>query len=432
MSEVRDMLRRGVYSPSIPPDLERVWRTGRRRLWIARIVSIATVFALGAAGVVGTSKLMGIAEPIVPPEDRGSIAPATPVDRGEEVHNSLTPLPPATSTTEPTPTPAPSPSTVTTVTSLPEKPCTFRAAECMATGGIPRHLIDVDGTLWVGPVDGGNGWGMAPVDEGAMRLGDPVSLAGSPEDAVAWGNSLWVVLDPTKGDKLHLIEIDTSLGEMVGNPIALGSVVNISLPSVAVNEDFVFVTVDEGLVHRLDVRTRTLETFNLGQQFERYSKANGPLHLAGGEGILWVAYGFGEVIAFDPSSMMPTGVRADIGPNVNDIALGAGRLWLAGQRTPGQSVVQSLDEATGVVDEAIELPYGAVLESLDFTDGRLFVLVQRFDNQNSVVVEIDPLTRDIVGQPIEGPPTFQGTVALADSGLFIAEGSSGSLYRLDR
>lgn len=147
MSEVRDMLRRGVYEPSILPDLESAWRAGRRRLWIARITCIAVVFALGVAGVLGTSKLKGIPGPIVPPEDKVSITPTTPEERTSitpatsvdvsEGQPTNTPHPSGSPAPDPAPTPVPTPSAVS-ASALPERPCTS-AADCIAPESSSQH-----------------------------------------------------------------------------------------------------------------------------------------------------------------------------------------------------------------------------------------------------------------------------------------------------
>ena len=79
----------------------------------------------------------------------------------------------------------------------------------------------------------------------------------------------------------------------------------------------------------------------------RYTKGNGPLYLAAGDETQWAAHGFGEVAAFESTTMEPTGVSADLGPNVNGIALGGDRLWFAGQRADGRSTVESVELDSG-------------------------------------------------------------------------------------
>jgi ABC-type transport system substrate-binding protein/DNA-binding SARP family transcriptional activator len=243
---------------------------------------------------------------------------------------------------------------------------------------------------------------LALVDARAGRVADEVRIGSRPASVAAGGGFIWVAgadgtlsrVDP-RSHSVRSVELGRSAGGLV---YAHGSLWA-TLP-------------DERSVAQVDPRTlRVLQRIGVG---------NGPSAIAAGADALWVANTIdGTVSRIDLTRGSVTSIVA-VGGRPAAVAVGAGAVWVANQEG---ATVTRLDPGSGQMLAVIEVGNGPST----VVAGRSGVWVA--NRHDRTVSRLDP-RRDAVAETIPVAATPTSLAAGADE-VWIAGGDAGTLLRLD-
>ena len=179
------------------------------------------------------------------------------------------------------------------------------------------------------------------------------------------------------------------------------------------------------LVH-LDPSGRTVGHVTWPRADSYFGQYSGPVHLASGEGSMWVLFwSTGTLLRIDPATMAITG-RTNLhgqgsGFEVEDLAVGLGHVWVTGccNQPPSQRLYR-IDPTTMNVDAQVALPGQGESQAVVAGPQGVFVRGERFDT----VVQVDPSGTRILRQiPVPGGA---GPVALGAEVWVLGGWYSGS------
>jgi streptogramin lyase len=242
-------------------------------------------------------------------------------------------------------------------------------------------------------------------------------------------------------------------------PTKVGSPIEVGIDPVAV-------AVGAGAIWVIDAARQTLIKVNPHTRAvvgEPRRVSGGPFAVAVGAGAVWVAAGDGAVRAYDPRSVRPSGPTATV-PGANGLAVSSGGVWVSSRRA---GTVTRIDPRTRHTDQPIRVGRGpadvavglgavwvanadggsvsridprrrradapiavGARQVLALTVGDGGVWVARAagpDADRTQLVDIDPKTHKVVGDPIRVP----GAVPLdlvAEDGVWVTN-SGGALPR---
>lgn len=282
------------------------------------------------------------------------------------------------------------------------------------------------GSAWVGNVGEGKTFGIARFDavtgEEIARLHTEGFVQGFASD----DRSMWTLLDA--GGQLTLLMIDPETTKISAS-YDIGGAGDIGTASIAAGGGYVWVSQPAGSVTRVSAADGELARTSYGDDLPGYGIDNGPVYLAYGEGRLWLSYGTGHLGVVDPASGELVRVEEDaLGVNAYDIIYAAGQLWAPHQTGHGKNVMTYVstegDQTYKGTVSLLDAPPGSAA-----TDGtRIWVLQQGFEDRPGWLVEVDPATHSVVGEPIEVDLGFQGDVAMGDGYVWVTGNSV--LYRV--
>jgi streptogramin lyase len=211
---------------------------------------------------------------------------------------------------------------------------TGAAQKTVAFKGVASFTLRAGDSLWVG----GNGdrFDKTPGtfrefdwNTGAVKNIVPFDR---PVFGAAYGRgSLWFVVGRAPAT---LVQVDASMGRMIGKPIQLDRTRVIGL---AFGAGAVWATgFEDGKLIRVDPKTRRVTTVKVGDQ---------PVGVIVAAGRVWVANrGSGTISRIDPESMREDGPGIDVGTTPTWIAFAAGSIWVSNQ---SDGTVSRIDATTG-------------------------------------------------------------------------------------
>lgn len=283
------------------------------------------------------------------------------------------------------------------------------------------------GSAWVGNIGEGKAFGIARFDsqtgqETARLHTDGFTKAMAPDT-----EHMWALLE--RGGASVLQRIDPDTNEVVDS-VEMGASGNIGEPSLAVGGNFVWVSGPNGSVMRISQTTHEADSTSYRDQLPGYDVDSGPLHLAYGEGRLWLSYGQGHVGEVDPANGELMGVLRDaLGVNAYEIVVTAGQLWSPHQSVRGANIVSyvatSEDRTEGELELAPANPIAAVSDGI-----HLWVLQDRFeDDQPDLLQVIDPLEHRLIGEGLSVELGFGGRLAAGEGYVWVT--GNNVLYRIE-
>lgn len=287
------------------------------------------------------------------------------------------------------------------------------------------------GSAWVGNIGEGKTFGIARFDAASGEQSASLPLDGFVQGFAADDRWMWVLLD--KSDQLEVVRVDPATNKVTAS-YDLGGSGNIGTASIAAGAGYVWVSGPGGAVTFIstvsdagsdgDAVRRTY-----GEELPGYNVSNGPLYLAYGDERLWLSYGTGHVGVVDPRSGELVRIEDDaLGVNAYDITYAAGQLWAPHQTGHGKNVMTYLstegDQAFKGAVSLLDAPPGPAA-----TDGsQIWVLQQGFDDRPGWLVEVDPGTHSLVGEPLEVDLGFRGGIAVGDGYVWVT--GNKVLYRV--
>ena len=174
-----------------------------------------------------------------------------------------------------------------------------------------------------------------------------------------------------------------------------------------------------------------METWSYADELPGYGASNGPLNLAYGDNQLWLSYGSGHLAMVDPAS--GTMLRLDedaLGQNAYGIIAAGSAVWSPHQSPYGDNEISytEMSGPDGDLDRVLLLEDAA--PGLAASDGKSIWVVQNGfgDDPPGWLVQVDALTHELVGEPLEIDVEFQGGVA-AEEGYVWVTGNK-VLYRI--
>jgi hypothetical protein len=182
---------------------------------------------------------------------------------------------------------------------------------------------------------------------------------------------------------------------------------------------------EQSLVH-IDPSGRTVGQVTWRRTDSHYGSYGGPVHLASGEGSIWVLFwATGTLLRVDPATMAVTGRNVlggqGTGFEVEDVAAGLGHVWVTVCCNQGPSQrLYRIDPATMNVDAQVALPGQGESQRVVAGAQGVFVTGEQF----ATVVQVDPSGRRILRQiPVPGGA---GPVALGAEVWVLGGWNSGS------
>lgn len=286
-------------------------------------------------------------------------------------------------------------------------------------------------SAWVGNVGEGKTFGIARFDAGSGEQSASLPLDGFVQGFAADDRWMWVLLD--KSDRLELLRVDPAANKVTAT-YDLGGAGDIGTPSIAAGAGYVWVSGPAGAVTTISTVSDAegdgdAVTRSYGDELPGYSVSNGPLYLAYGDDQLWLSYGTGHVGVVDPRSGELVRIENDaLGVNAYDIIYAAGQLWAPHQTGHGKNVMTYVstegDQAFKGAVSLLDAPPGPAA-----TDGsQIWVLQQGFDDRPGWLVEVDPGTHSVVGEPLEVDLGFRGGIAVGDGYMWVT--GNKVLYRV--
>ncbi len=187
------------------------------------------------------------------------------------------------------------------------------------------------------------------------------------------------------------------------------------------------------LIH-VDLAGKVVGRVTWPYSYSHYNAYGGPVHVASGEGSIWVLFwATHTLLRIDPTTMKVTG-RNNFGAQaggfeVEDVAVGQGHVWVTGccDRAPSQRLYR-IDPATMNVDGQVAVPGAGESEAVVAGPQGVFVTGEQLLS----VVQIDPgalrILREIPVPPTNGCVSFcagAGPVALGSKVWVLAGWDTG-------
>ena len=156
-----------------------------------------------------------------------------------------------------------------------------------------------------------------------------------------------------------------------------------------------------------------------------------PSNMTFANGLLWVITG-SSIVRIDPKTNQVVGEPISPGVQAEDIAIGAGTLWVTtvgpgDLGAPSDSdEVSAIDPESGEILSTINVPRAPM--SLAVTPEGIWVVI--FGGSGETVIRIDPETYQISGEPIE---TGSAPICLTvgDRSVWVANHDAHSVTRID-
>jgi YVTN family beta-propeller protein len=168
---------------------------------------------------------------------------------------------------------------------------------------------------------------------------------------------------------------------------------------------------EEGTVSRIDLRTKSIQTIQVG---------TGPTGVAFGDGAVWVANSQDRTVSrinLDTNSVVKV---IPVGNGPTGVAVGDGAVW----------VTNSLDDTVARIDPAsnevqVTIPVGGTPSAIAVASGAVWVA----ESTGGRVSHVDPDSNDVVGStPVGNGP---GALAASSDSVWVANSLDGTVSRLD-
>jgi YVTN family beta-propeller protein len=167
------------------------------------------------------------------------------------------------------------------------------------------------------------------------------------------------------------------------------------------------------------------------QRIATMIEVSSPSNMTSGDGLLWVVSG-GSILRIDPKTSQIVGEAVGAGAQPEDLAFGAGALWVTtvGSGDLGApsdtDAVSRVDPETGEVLSTVKVSRGPM--SLAFTPEAVWVV--NFGMSGDTVLRIDPQTNQIAGDPIQ---TGRAPLSLAigEGSMWVANHDAHTITRID-
>ena len=400
MPDLRAMLQRSSTGPTRAVDVNGLWNTAGRRVRRARIMA-----------AVGLVVLVGASSSVVADLDIG--------------RRDLNEQPIGGGTSEPTENHKPGPNREKV--GKESEACSIERVMCI-TLDRPWRIVGAGfGTAWVGNIGEGKTFGIARFDAESGEEISRLPTHGFVEGFASDERWMWALVDAN--EHLNLLKIDPETTE-VTQEFDIGPAGNIGTARVVAGGGYVWVSGPDGSIARLASVDSETSNFSYGDVLPGYGQDNGPLHLAYGEDRLWLSYGTGHVGVVDPRSGELVRVDKDaLGVNAYNIIVTAGHLWSSHQ-TPHGANVLSYAPTDGRQEDRGQVELQEAVPGLAASDGaHIWVVQEGFeDKEPGWLVEVDPETRRIVGEPMELAIDFQGSVAVGSGYVWVT--GNHVLYRV--
>ena len=402
MSNLTEILQRSSTRASRDIDVTALWSIAKKRARRARVLAaVGVVIVVAASSVAAATVDLGgpaVQRPPIGGETNEPTEKETPPD--DEGNGSREP-----------------------------RSCSTEGVLCIS---LDRDLSTVGagfGTAWVGNIGEGPTFGIARFDAESGEEIARITPNGFVEDFAVDDRWMWALM--SANENLSVLKIDPETTE-IADEIDIGPAGNIGRPSMVAGGGYAWVSGPEATLTRLSETDGTRTDFSYGDELAGYSKDNGPLHLAYGEGRVWLSYGAGHVGSVDPRSGELVRVLGEaLGVNAYEIVYAAGRLWSPHQTPEGANVVKYVSTNGSVASQGAvqlqEAPPGKAA-----TDGdHVWVVQDSFSAKNpGWLVEVDGETQRVVGEPMELTIVFMGSVAVDDDYVWVT--GKNVLYRITR
>lgn len=257
---------------------------------------------------------------------------------------------------------------------------------------------------------------LAVIDPAKNRVTDAIHVGNTPRGVAVSSHSVWVA---NSGDGT-LVRLDPDKKAIVGT-IGVGG----QPTAVAAEKSGVWVTtgIDDTLTH-IDAQTGGV----LGTVRPRRDEAtDSTLGVAVADGTVWLAAGR-QLFAIDASSgqVRRRNVYRDIF-GLNDVAAGAGSVWLADVSEQLVRVYPGTGRASvtthlGGIPLAVAVGYDAVWVSVESTS----------TDRLNWVAEIDPGTLEVKRAISFAYPGYPHGIAIGANAVWVASFSDGTVVRIDR
>ena len=305
--------------------------------------------------------------------------------------------------------------------------CSQESVECISLDR-PWSIVGYGfGTAWVGNVGEGASFGVvrfAPTSDREMaRLPtDGFVQAFTSDDR--W---MWMLLE-AGNDQRSLLKVDPDRTEVVAE-YDLGSAGNIGGSSMVSDGKAVWVAGPRATLTRVSADDGARSDFSYRRELPAYGRDHGPVQLAFGEGRLWMSYGQGHLALVDPTNGELIEVRRDaLSVNAYELVVAHGFVWSPFQTPVGENVLgyAPIDGgAGGQVSLAEATPIGAGSD-----DSTIWVVQQGFGrSEPSLLVAVDPDTREVVGDAVKLDIEFDTNVVTGDGYVWVT--GRNVLYRID-
>ena len=282
------------------------------------------------------------------------------------------------------------------------------------------------GSAWVGNVGEGKTFGIARFD---AVTGDEIARLhtdGFVQEFAPTEHWMWALME-SRGERT-LLKIGPS-STRVAHRLELGGSGNIGEPSLATGDGYVWVSGPGGLVTRVDEASGDVTSSTYAADLPGYGVSNGPVYLAFGSGRLWLSYGTGHLGVVDPVTGELETVHEDVlGINAYELLFAADQLWAPHQTGNGKNVVSYVSNDGGDPQGEVEL-HEAVPGLAVFDGDSVWVVQQGFgQNEPGLLVQVDPTTHSLIGEPLEVDIAFRGGLAAGDGYVWVT--GDRVLYRI--
>lgn len=288
---------------------------------------------------------------------------------------------------------------------------------------LPNRPLDVavdEQAVWVSTL-GENSGKLFQIDPRSNSIASETSVGFFPRSIAVTGGSIWVANNPGDGSNRQGIQNRVFRVESVTNKIS--ATIDVDAPEdVIVGEGSVWVANSGGNVFRVDVsRNEIVARITIG--------GRGAVSLASGSGSIWsVASGEGsssEISRIDPlTNTVAASISIDGGGPFGKIASTGHSIWVTKPVVrPGIGEVVQIDPTTNrIVGEPIEIPSPADVA----VDGKSIW----FSSSQGTIVRLEPTSRRLIGDPIT---VGQSADALAanSSDVWVIDYLSESLIRVN-
>jgi YVTN family beta-propeller protein len=245
-------------------------------------------------------------------------------------------------------------------------------------GNAPSGMGVGAGALWVANEGDGT---VSRIDPASDRVVATYEVGGSPEDVAVQGGIVWVS-DSTRG---VVIPLDPTGGD-AGQALRIGSGGHIDL---ATGGGYVWVVARDQALYRIDPASRTLAVA------ARFSGVLGDV--ATGRGLVYVADLPGARLGdlAPPSSALSFDPVPFARSREGDLAASHEAVWIA---SPDAGALFRLDAQSFVV--TAEVPLEGDYASIDVAADSVWVLDGRSEDGEAELLRLDPVTAEVVGEPI--------------------------------